>query len=143
MIHKHHEGPLKRSDVAESSSQCACTQVRDGRVTVTRAEDGRGYTVTALDKASMEERKKGKERSQCIISLDMHDWEDYCTRVHPDSCLMSHRPPPASPEPPALPTQVQHASHAYAILVNTTDPARGSSDCASQAPDVLGCLMQT
>ncbi|CAL5221420.1 g3607 [Coccomyxa viridis] len=67
--------------------------VRDGRVTVTRAENGQGYTVTALGKADMHERKKGKERSQCILSLDMRDWEDYCTRVHPGSCLMSHRPP--------------------------------------------------
>ena len=68
-------------------------QVRDGRVTVTRAENGQGYTVTALGKADMHERKKGKERSQRILSLDMRDWEDYCTRMHPDSCLMSHRPP--------------------------------------------------
>lgn len=87
----------------EKSRQCPCTQVRDRRVTVTRAEDGRGYTVTALDKASMEERKKGKERSQCIISLDMHDWEDYCTRVHPDSCIMSHRPPARIPGAPRTP----------------------------------------
>ncbi len=70
-----------------------CMQVRDGRVTVTKAENGQGYTITALDNATMERLKQGKERSQVIVSLDMHDWEHFCTRVRPEDCLMSHRPP--------------------------------------------------
>lgn len=78
-------------------------QVRDGRVTVTRAENGQGYTVTALEKEDMEARRKGKERSQCILSLDMRDWEEFCTRVHPDSCLMTHRPPAYIPGAPRTP----------------------------------------
>ena len=71
---------------------------------VTRAENGQGYMVTALQKAAiMEQRKQGRERSQCILSLDMRDWEDYCMRVHPNSCIMSHRPPAYIPGAPRTP----------------------------------------
>ncbi len=78
-------------------------QVRDGRVSVTKAENGHGYTVTALDTAKMEQLKKGKERSQSIMSMDMYDWEDFCTRVHPESCVMSHRAPAHIPGAPRTP----------------------------------------
>ena len=99
---------------------------------VTRAENGQGYTVTVVEKADMHERKKGKERSQCILSLDMRDWEDYCTRVHPDSCLMSHRPPayiagaPRTPHTGAAPLMFGHS------LGVCSDQSRGlfSRPCA-------------
>ncbi|CAK0781051.1 hypothetical protein CVIRNUC_005269 [Coccomyxa viridis] len=77
--------------------------VRDGRVTVTKAENGEGYTVTALDDASMTKLKEGKERTQVIIPLDMYDWEDFCTRMRPQDCLMSHRPPAVIPGAPRTP----------------------------------------
>ena len=91
------------------NAACACTnlyfclQVRDGRVTVTKAENGEGYTVTALDDASMAKLKEGKERTQVIIPLDMYDWEDFCTRMRPQDCLMSHRPPAIIPGAPRTP----------------------------------------
>ena len=85
------------------TNQCFCLQVRDGRVTVTKAENGEGYTVTALDDASMTKLKEGKERTQVIIPLDMYDWEDFCTRMRPQDCLMSHRPPAVIPGAPRTP----------------------------------------
>ena len=72
-------------------------------MTVTKAENGEGYTVTALDDASMAKLKEGKERTQVIIPLDMYDWEDFCTRMRPQDCLMSHRPPAIIPGAPRTP----------------------------------------
>ena len=72
-------------------------------MTVTKAENGEGYTVTALDDASMAKLKEGKERTQVIIPLDMYDWEDFCTRMRPQDCLMSYRPPAVIPGAPRTP----------------------------------------
>ena len=95
--------------------ECPGMQVRDGRVTVTRAENGQGYMVTGLSKEDMEALRKGKERSQCILSLDMRDWEYFCTRVHPDSCLMTHRPPAYIPGAPRTP----HTGPALLLIRHT------------------------
>jgi hypothetical protein len=80
---------------------------------VTKAENGQGYTITALDNATMERLKQGKERSQVIMSMDMRDWEHFCTRVRPEDCLMSHRPPAYIPGQPRTP----HAGLAFRRLL--------------------------
>ena len=87
-----------RSAAYARTHQCFCLQVRDGQVIVTKAEDGRGYTVAALtNDAKLKLKAEHKERTQVIISCNMYDWEDFCTRMRPQDCIMSHRPPAIIP----------------------------------------------
>lgn len=107
-------------------------QVRDGRVTVTKADNGKGYTITALDNATMERLKQGKERSQVIMSMDMRHWEHFCTRVRPEDCLMSHRPPAYIPGQPRTP----HAGLALSRIASSC-PCLGTAPRGASAG---GCI---
>ena len=89
-------------------------------MTVTKAENGEGYTVTALDDASMIKLKEGKERTQVIIPLDMYDWEDFLHAHAPAG--LPHEPPAACRHPQSaahFPTQVRHASQRASLCMRT------------------------
>ncbi|KAK9915331.1 hypothetical protein WJX75_007729 [Coccomyxa subellipsoidea] len=70
--------------------------VKDGRVALSKAAGG-GYMVTALTDDESNRLGKNKERTQAIFGFDMDTWDDWCTRVRPEDCIMPHRPPAILP----------------------------------------------
>lgn len=70
--------------------------MKDGRVALSKAAGG-GYMVTALTDDESNRLGKNKERTQAIFGFDMDTWDDWCTRVRPEDCIMPHRPPAILP----------------------------------------------
>ena len=71
-------------------------QVRDGWVALSKAPSG-GYKATFLEEAEAKRLGKDKERTQAIFGMDMDTWDEWCTRVRPEDCIMPHRDPVVLP----------------------------------------------
>ncbi len=84
-------------------------QVKDGWAALSKAPGG-GYNVTLLTDEENKRLGKNQERTQAIFGFDMDTWDDWCTRVRPEDCIMSHRPPAELPG--ALPAAAQAAAPA-------------------------------
>lgn len=79
------------------------SQVRDGRVTMTKAAGG-GFKVTALSEEDRKQLARGQPRTQVIFSLNMDTWDTWRRRVRPEDCIMAHRPPAVLPGTAGAPT---------------------------------------
>lgn len=70
--------------------------------------------MRALTDAEQEARGRAlPARTQAIFGFDMDTWDDWCTRVRPEDCIMAHRPPVELPGalPAAAPTATPAGAH--------------------------------
>ncbi len=79
-----------------ADQESGALQVRDGRVVLSKA-DGGGYMVKGVTDDESNRLCKNKERTQAIFGFDMDTWDDWCTRLRPEDCIMPHRPPAVLP----------------------------------------------
>ncbi|GAB4820960.1 hypothetical protein N2152v2_008006 [Parachlorella kessleri] len=66
--------------------------VRDQRVELQSSEAGTEVVVRTKAAAGGQKSAGEKERVQFVISLDIEEWEGWCSVVAPSDCLMRHRP---------------------------------------------------
>ncbi|CAL8468574.1 g8114 [Coccomyxa elongata] len=101
--------------------------VKDGWAALSKAPGG-GYNVTLLADEENKRLGKNQQRTQAIFGFDMDTWDDWCTRVRPEDCIMSHRPPAELPGalPPAAPAAAPAAGGSGLQASRKRPPARKS-----------------